>query len=450
MPYHRAMTHFRADEAFAREMDAADPLARERLLFHIPPAVAAVGGDRGALAPHVDPDGSSVYLTGNSLGAMPRAVRGALEAELADWSGLGVEGHIHGRRAWLPYHEFARAAAARLVGAEPREVVVMNSLTVNLHLLMVSFYRPTRERFKIVIEDAAFPSDSYAVASQAAFHAERAGFDTRNAVIRLKPRAGEHTLRTEDVLEAIAREGPSIAMVMLGGVNYLTGQWFDMPTITRAGHAAGAIVGWDLAHAAGNVPLALHDWNVDFAAWCSYKYLNAGPGAIAGAFVHARHVGDKTLPQFAGWWGNDPATRFRMGPEFEPVASADRWQLSNPPILSLAPVVESLAIFDRVGMAALRAKAETLTAYMEWLIDGVNARAGSNVVEIITPREFGRRGCGLSLVMHRGPREAFAALKREGVICDFREPNVIRAAPVPLYSSFHDVWRFGRVLEGMA
>jgi kynureninase len=237
---------------------------------------------------------------------------------------------------------------------------------------------------------------------------------------------------------------------MLGGVNYLTGQWFDMEAITRAGQAAGAVVGWDLAHAAGNVPLALHDWNVDFAAWCSYKYLNAGPGAIAGAFVHGRHVGDKTLPQFAGWWGNDPSTRFKMGPEFSPVASADRWQLSNPPIFSLTPVVESLAIFDRVGMEALRAKSELLTGYLEWLIDGVNARAGAKAVEIITPREAGRRGCGLSLVMHRGPREAFAALKRAGVICDFREPNVIRAAPVPLYSSFHDVWRFGRVLEGMA
>ncbi|MBL8759590.1 MAG: kynureninase [Phycisphaerae bacterium] len=451
------MTDYRADEAFARSLDAADPLAGERANFCIPPARAAIAGDAGvSLAPGVDPDGPSIYLTGNSLGCMPRSARAALECELDDWAGLGVEGHLHGKRPWLPYHEQARAAAARLVGASPREVVVMNSLTVNLHLLMVSFYRPTRDRFKIIIEDSAFPSDSYAVQSQAAFHAAHAGFDAGAAVVRLKPRVGEHTLRTEDVVTAIAREGASLALVMIGGVNYLTGQRMDMAAITRAGQDAGAVVGWDLAHAAGNVPLSLHEWNVDFAAWCSYKYLNAGPGAIAGAFVHERHVGDRSLPQFAGWWGNDPATRFKMGPEYTPIASADRWQLSNPPILSMTPVVESLAIFDRVGMGVLRAKAERLTGYMEWLIDRVNERSGGGPgggggpIEIITPRDPEQRGCALSLVMHRGPREAFAALKRHGVICDFREPNVIRAAPVPLYTSFHDVWRFGRVLGEMA
>lgn len=436
-------------------MDAADPCRSFRALFCIPPARAALAGDSGAkLDAGVDADGPSVYLTGNSLGCMPRAARAALEQELSDWENLGVEAHLHGVHPWLPYHEFCREAASRVVGAHPREVVIMNSLTVNLHLLMVSFYRPTRERFKIVIEDSAFPSDSYAAGSQAAFHARHAGFSASEAIVRLKPRAGEQALRTEDICAAIAREGRSVALVMLGAVNYLTGQLFDMEAITRAGREAGAMVGWDLAHAAGNVPLKLHEIGADFAAWCSYKYLNSGPGGLAGAFVHERHHGDRALPQFAGWWGNDPATRFRMGPEFVPVESADRWQLSNPPIFSMAPVRVSLEIFDRVGMTALREKSEALTGYMEWLIDGINARAGAKAgerapIEIVTPRDPAQRGCALSLVLHRGPRESFAALKHGGVICDFREPNVIRAAPVPLYTSFHDVWRFGEVLGGV-
>lgn len=449
----RPMT-FQDNEAFALQMDQADPLKGLRELFCIPPAKAAVAGGDLTLAAGVDPEGPSIYLTGNSLGCMPRSVGAAIEQELSDWASLGVEGHLHGKHAWLPYHEFVRASLARLVGAKASEVVCMNSLTVNLHLLMVSFYRPTSERYKIMIEDAAFPSDSYAVASQAAFHARHEDFDPREAVVRLKARPGEETLRTEDILAEIQRQGESLALVMLGGVNYLTGQWFDMPAITAAGHAAGAMVGWDLAHAAGNVPLELHAWGADFAAWCSYKYLNSGPGAVAGAFVHERHLADRTLPQFAGWWGNDPAGRFAMGPEFTPVASADRWQLSNPPILALAPVMKSLEIFDQVGMESLRRKSLLLTGYLERVIEAVHGETGGGgrtmqAITVVTPREPERRGCALSLRLNRGPDDVLGALKRGGAICDFRHPDIIRAAPVPLYTSFHDVWRFGEVLKGM-
>ncbi|MGQ0628310.1 MAG: kynureninase [Phycisphaerales bacterium] len=422
-------------EASARREDDRDPLRAARALFHIPPASCVTGRSEDA---H-----ESIYLAGNSLGCQPRGVRAAIEQELLDWERLGVEGHIHGRHPWLPYHEELRASAARLVGALPAEVVVMNSLTVNLHLLMASFYRPTRERFKIVIEDSCFPSDSYAVQSQAAFHAPLAGFDAQHAIIRLRPRAGEETLRTEDAIAEINRHGPSVALVMLGGVNYLTGQWFDMPAITRAAHAAGAKVGWDLAHAAGNVPLDLHGLGADFAAWCSYKFLNGGPGALAGVFVHERHLADRSLPQFAGWWGVDPATRFRMGPDFVPVASADRYQLSNPPIFSMTPVRVSLEIFDRFGMAALRAKSRRLTAYLEALLDAIPGRPARS----ITPRDPEQRGAALSLVFAKGAKEAMDELKRAGVVCDFREPNVIRAAPVPLYTSFHDVWCFAEILR---
>lgn len=426
-------------EAAAVALDRADPLAHCRGWFHIPPARAAWAGEAAGGSHAVEPDAPSIYLVGNSLGCQPKSVRGAIEQELLDWERLGVEAHLHGKHAWLPYHEELREPAARLVGAQPSEVCMMNSLTVNLHMLMASFYRPTRERFKIVIEDSAFPSDSYAVASQASFH----GFDPKLAVVRLKPREGEHTLRTEDTLGLLEREGASVALVLLGGVNYLTGQWFDMAAITAAGRRAGAMVGWDLAHAAGNVPLKLHDWGADFAAWCTYKYLNSGPGAIAGAFVHERHLARKDLVQFAGWWGNDPGTRFKMGPDFVPRATADRWAVSNPPIFSLTPVRESLAIFDKVGMGGLREKSLKLTGYLEGLLDAsVKGRVSS-----LTPREPGMRGCALSLVFERGSREAFNELKRHGVICDFREPNVIRAAPVPLYNSYHDVWKFVDVVR---
>jgi kynureninase len=330
---------------------------------------------------------------------------------------------------------------------------MMNSLTVNLHLMMASFYRPTKQRYRIVIEDSAFPSDSYAVATQAALH----GFDPAQAVVRLKPRPGEAILRDEDVQTYLHDSGKSVALVLLGGVNYLTGQWLDMERITAAAKAAGCVVGWDLAHAAGNVPLKLHEWGADFAAWCSYKFLNSGPGAVAGCFVHEHNArntkwfGDGALPRFGGWWGNDPATRFRMGPEFEPVASAEAWQLSNPPILSMAPLRVSLEIFDRAGMNALREKSVKLTGYLEWLlVGGLKDAAVGGGFEIVTPRDRDRRGCALSIAVKGGGKELLGQLRSSGVVCDFREPNVIRAAPVPLYNTFEDVRRFAGVLKGLA
>lgn len=425
--------HVDTSEAFALAMDAKDNLGALRHEFLIPDSrsIAATQGARDLQAA-----GQAVYLTGNSLGLQPRRVASDLTQELEDWARLGVEGHLHGRDPWLPYHEQFRAPLARLVGALPSEVTAMNSLTVNLHLLMTSFYMPTQGRFKIMIEDSAFPSDSYAVQSQAQFHARACGFNPTHAIVRLVPRHGEHTLRTEDVLDAIDREKDVLALVMLGGVNYLTGQWFDMRSITQAGHAAGARVGWDLAHAAGNVPIQLHDIGADFAAWCSYKYLNAGPGAIAGAFVHEKHHASD-LPQLAGWWGNDPASRFKMGPEFNPVRSTDRWALSNPPIFSLTPLKASLTLFDRATMPALREKSLALTGYLEQLI-----KAHASRVSIRTPTDPASRGCQLSLVVPGSSRSLQQQLLARGVVCDFREPDILRAAPVPLYNSFQDVWRF--------
>jgi kynureninase len=429
--------NYRSDEAFAREQDGADPLRACRELFHIPRAAN-------------DPSRPAVYLCGNSVGLQPRGVREAVEQELEDWARLGVDGHLRGRDPWFSYHEQFREPAARLVGGVPGEAVMMNSLTVNLHLLMVSFYRPTRERYRIVIEDSAFPSDSYAVATQARFH----GFDPADAVVRLRPRGssvgsgdrGEQTLRTEDMEQYLDEHGQSVALVLLGAVNYLTGQWFEMERITAAARRQGCIAGWDLAHAAGNVPLRLHDWNVDFAAWCTYKYLNCGPGAVAGAYVHERHGRSFDLPRFAGWWGNDPATRFAMRPGFVPREGADGWQVSNPPILSLAPAKVSMAIFDRVGMDALRAKSLRLTGYMEYLLgqDPLRQR-----VRVITPRDPGQRGAQLSLVVTGASRELQRRLHEAGVVADFREPDVIRVAPVPLYNTFADVWRFVEVLRGL-
>lgn len=438
---------YSADESFARQMDERDPLRGYRALFHMPRVAEMVRRAPASLeGASASDEREVVYLTGNSLGLCPKAAAHALHVEMDDWARLGVEGHLHGANPWLSYHEIFREMGARLVGAVPGEVVMMNSLTVNLHLLMVSFYRPTRERYRIVIEDSAFPSDSYAVRSQADFHAASAGFDPARAIVRLKPREGEACLRTEDIIAFLEREGRDVALVMLGGVNYLTGQWFQMEEITRAGHKAGAVVGWDLAHGAGNVPVKLHDWNADFACWCSYKYLNAGPGAVAGAFVHERHASNTALPRFAGWWGNEPATRFKMGPEFTARAGADGWQLSNPPILAMAPLKSSLEIFDKAGMAALREKSLLLTGYLAWLIDRINERAGRATIRVLTPRDPGQRGCHLSLSFPANPRAMLGALKKEGVVCDFREPDVIRAAPVPLYNTFHDVWRFAQVL----
>jgi kynureninase len=418
-------------EPAARAMDAHDRLAAARAEFLIP-TVGSIHGKSDQPTP-------CVYLTGNSLGLQPKGVREAICRELEDWERFAVEGHIHARDPWLPYHESLRGPLSRLVGAAEHEVVAMNTLTVNLHLLMLSFYRPTTSRYKIVIEDSAFPSDSYAVLSQAAMK----GYGPE-AIIRLKPREGEVTLRTQDIIDRIGAEGASIALVMLGGVNYLSGQWFEMQAITKAAHDVGAACGWDLAHAAGNVPVKLHDWNADFAVWCSYKYLNSGPGAVAGAYVHERHCRDASLPQLAGWWGNDPATRFKMGPDFTPVARADRFAMSNPPIFSLAPVKVSLALFDRYGIDTLRRKSLALTGYLEHLL-----RSRTPSVEISTPSDPAHRGCQLSLKLPGDPKRSLEALKNAGVVCDFREPNIMRAAPVPLYNSFHDCWRFVEALASV-
>lgn len=414
----------RFSEAFAIEMDRADPLASFRELFHIPPA----------------PTGAEcIYLTGNSLGLQPKATRAYVEQELDDWAKFGVEGHFHARKPWMPYHENLTEMTARLVGALPHEVVVMNTLTVNLHLMMTSFYRPTRERFKLLMETSPFPSDRYAFESQVRFH----GYDPAEAIIELMPRPGEATLRHEDILETIAREGAQVALVILGNPNYLTGQVFDIAAITAAGHAQGCKVGFDLAHGAGNLHLALHEWGPDFAVWCNYKYLNAGPGGLAGCFVHERHAHDKTLPRFAGWWGQNKATRFQMGPVFDPIPGAEGWQLSNPPILQLAALRASMEIFDRATMAALRAKSEKLTGYLDDLVRAIPGEP----VEIVTPRNPRERGCQLSLRVKSDAKAFQQRLVEAGVIVDFREPDVVRAAPTPLYNRFIDVYRFAQILR---
>lgn len=392
------------------------------------------------LFPKQSDGGDCLYFAGNSLGLQPKKTARYIEEELEDWAKLGVEGHLHSRRPWLPYHEFVTESLARLVGAKPEEIVAMNTLSVNLHLMLVSFYRPTEKRFKILIEKGAFPSDQYAVASQARFH----GFDPKRAVLELEPRAGEDCLRPEDILERIRREGDEIALVLLGDVNYLTGQAFDIRGITQVAHAKGCRVGFDLAHAAGNLKLDLHSDGPDFAVWCSYKYLNAGPGAIAGAFVHERHLGKTDLPRFEGWWGTAKKTRFQMKPEFEAIPTAEAWQLSNPPIFQLAALRASLDVFDRATMPALRAKSETLTSYLESLLD---QNLGESRCSIITPRDPKQRGAHLSVRFKQEPKRIQTELVNRGVVCDFREPDVIRFAPVPLYNSFTDVSRLVTLLK---
>ncbi|HYD19018.1 MAG TPA: kynureninase [Patescibacteria group bacterium] len=418
--------NFQPGQEFARQMDSQDKLASFRGQFHIP--------RHGA--------NDCIYFCGNSLGLQPKAVEAAIAQELADWQNLGVEGHFKGKNPWMPYHEMLAENAAYVVGAMPSEVVMMNSLTANLHLMMVSFYRPTPERYKILIEPAPFPSDIYAVQSQASFH----GFDPASAIIELKPRAGEQTLRIEDIEELIEREGRSIALILIGGVHYYTGQFFDLERITAAGHRQGCVVGYDLAHAVGNVPLRLHDWNVDFACWCSYKYLNGGPGAVAGAFVHERHAQAFDLPRFAGWWGNEKSVRFKMGPVFQPMAGAEGWQLSNPPILALASVRVSLDIFRAAGMDNLRQKSMQLTGYLEYLLRSLQLPG----LSIMTPEEKNARGCQLSITVQNKGRVVFDALQKAGVVCDWREPDCIRVAPVPLYNSFTDVWRFAEIFKEAA
>lgn len=413
----------------ARAQDAADPLAGFRARFAIPR----------------DADGrEKAYFCGNSLGLMPHAVRDAVAAELEAWATRAVEGHFRGEHPWMPYHRFVREPLAAIAGALPDEVVAMNSLTVNLHLLMVGFYRPTRERPAILIERGAFPSDRHAVESQIRFH----GFDPAECLIELDGDEPGGTISDAAVIDAIARHGPRLALVLMPGVQYLTGQRFDLRAITRAAHAAGAIAGFDLAHAIGNVPVDLHDAGADFAVWCSYKYLNSGPGAVAGAFVHERHA-RTDRPRFAGWWGHDEATRFRMGPAFVPAPGADGWQLSNPPILALAPLRVSLPIFVEAGLDRLRAKSLALTGFLAAAIE----RELGDVLAISTPREPERRGCQLSLRV-KGPRDAgralFAHLEASGIVADWREPDVIRVAPTPLYNTFGDCVRLVETVAAWA
>src|SRR6184192_3402456 len=417
---------FSVDEDFARQLDAEDPLRHFREKFHLP-----IGADGKPF----------IYFAGNSLGLMPKAARQIVEQELDDWAKLAVDAHLDGAAPWYSYHETLREPTARLVGANSLEVICMNSLTVNLHLMMATFYRPTKSRFKVLMEEPAFPSDTYAIKSQIVHH----GFDPKDALVLAGPRKGELTIRQEDIESALEKYGQQIAIVMIGGINFFTGQLFDIERITSLSQKRGCVVGFDLAHAIGNVPLALHQWNVDFAVWCSYKYLNAGPGAVAGAFVHERHATNTELPRLAGWFGNDPNTRFRLHlePEFIPVPSADGWQISNPSIFSMAPLRASLAIFDEAdGMEPLRAKSIKLTGYLQFLLE----QAGSNRFNVITPRETAARGCQLSILAHEHPKELFGKLQAASVKCDFREPNVIRVAPTPLYNSFHEIWRFAKIL----
>jgi kynureninase len=430
---------FSADEEFAKQLDAEDPLRSFRDKFHLP-----LGKDGKPL----------IYFAGNSLGLMPKSARQVVDQELDDWAKLGVDAHLEAKTPWYSYHDTLREPTARLIGAKPVEVICMNSLTVNLHLMMATFYRPTKSRFKILMEDPAFPSDTYAIKTQIVHH----GLDPKDALILASPRKGEFTVRTEDIVDLIEQNADQLAVVVIAGVNFFTGQLFDIPTITKAAQKHGITVGVDLAHAIGNVPLSLHDWNVDFAVWCSYKYLNAGPGAVAGAYVHERHATNTNLPRLAGWFGNDPNTRFRLHlePEFIPVPSADSWQISNPPIFSMAPLRASLSIFDEAGgIEALRAKSIKLTGYLEFLLHRAGAKGQSNAgaartsdrFAMITPGETDARGCQLSILAQEHPKELFNKLQAAGVKCDFREPYVIRVAPTPLYNAFHEVWRFAQILN---
>ncbi len=412
---------------FAKAQDEADPLREYRDRFHFP----SLG------TPEL------VYFTGHSLGLQPKTVRAAVELELDEWAKYGVEGHFQSTNPWFSYHEILTPAMAEVVGAKESEVVCMNSLTTNLHLLFVSFYRPTKQRYKIISEAKMFPSDRYLLETQVQFH----GFDPDDAIIEVAPRDGERLIREEDILDAIDANADELALVFFGGVNYFTGQLFNMPRLTIAARAAGAVAGFDLAHAAGNVPLALHDWDVDFAAWCSYKYLNSSPGNVGGIFVHERHGKNFDLPRFGGWWGHDKSTRFQMKNGFQPMEGAEGWQLSNVPILGMSAMKASLEIFAEVGMRALREKSEKLTGYLEYTIGLLAEEFPSAGISIITPRDPAQRGTQLSMDIAGRERDLFDAMIAAGVIADFREPCIIRMAPVPLYNSFEDVFTFAKVMR---
>jgi kynureninase len=412
---------------FAKQLDANDELRKYREEFVFPKI-----NNREV-----------IYFTGNSLGLQPKRARTYVDEVMNDWGSLAVEGHFYADKPWWDYHERFSNPLSQIVGAKPSEVTVMNTLTVNLHLLMVSFYRPSTKKFKIVCEEKAFPSDQYLIQSQVQFH----GFVPEEAIVEVKRREGEHNIRLDDILKTIDEVGDELALVLMGGVNYYTGQVFDMKTITEAGHKYGAFVGWDLAHAAGNIELKLNEWNVDFAAWCSYKYMNSGPGNASGCFVHEVHHSDKTMPRFAGWWGHNKERRFKMEPVFDPVEGADGWQISNLPVLSLAPYLASVEMFAEIGMSKLIKKRDLITAYLEFILHEIDRELDNAQFEIITPSNPQERASQLSVFLHGQGRALFDYLMKNGVITDWREPNVIRLAPVPLYCSFEDMYEFGQILK---
>lgn len=419
--------NFENTREFAQQLDAQDELRKYRDEFLFP----QVNGKQ------------VIYFTGNSLGLQPKRSKAYVDEIMTDWANLAVEGHFYSNKPWWDYQERFAAPLSGLVGANPNEVTVMNTLTVNLHLLMVSFYQPTAKRFKIICEEKAFPSDQYMFQSQVRFH----GFNPEEAIVEIKRREGEHNIRLEDILSKIEEVGEELALVLIGGVNYYTGQVFDMKAITAAGHKQGAYVGFDLAHAAGNIKLQLHDWGVDFAAWCSYKYMNSGPGNVSGIFVHEKHHNNTDLPRFAGWWGHNKERRFIMEPKFDPVRSAEGWQVSNLPVISLAPYLASVEMFAEVGMDKLIAKRNLITSYLEFILHEVDKEIEGTEFEIITPANQEERACQLSVFLHGHGRALFDYLMKNGVITDWREPNVIRLAPAPFYCSFEDMYEFGQILK---
>jgi len=418
---------FQNTREFAQQLDTQDELQHYRNEFLFP-----------------QHNGKNViYFTGNSLGLQPKRTKKYVDDVMNDWSNMAVEGHFYAEKPWWDYHERFANPLSKLVGAKPSEVTVMNTLTVNLHLLMVSFYRPTKTRYKIICEEKAFPSDQYMFQTQVNFH----GYKADDAIVEIKRREGEHNIRLEDIIAKINEVGDALALVLIGGVNYYTGQVFDMKAITEAGHKIGAMVGFDLAHAAGNIKLELHDWNIDFAAWCSYKYMNSGPGNASGCFVHEKHHANKDLSRFGGWWGHNKERRFIMEPEYNPIVGADGWQISNLPILSLAPYLASVEMFDEVGMEKLIIKRNQITAYLEFILHEIDAAIDGTEFEIITPANQEERACQLSVFLHGQGRSLFDYLMKNGVITDWREPNVIRLAPAPFYCSYEDMYDFGQILK---
>ncbi|QKJ30061.1 kynureninase [Mucilaginibacter mali] len=423
--------NFQNTPEFAQQLDDQDSLKHLRDEFIIPQ-------HRGK---------DAIYLCGNSLGLQPKAAADSIAAQMQNWASKGVEGWFDGGDPWLAYQQQLKGTLGGLLGAGEKEITIMNSLTVNLHLLMVSFYQPNNKRYKILMEAGAFPSDQYAIESQVRFH----GFEPDDAIIEIFPREGEYTLRTEDIIKTINDNASELALVLFAGINYYTGQFFDMPAITKAAHAVGVYAGFDLAHAAGNVPLQLHNWDVDFACWCSYKYMNSGPGGISGIFVHEKHFGNNKLNRFAGWWGNNKATQFKMAKGFDPEPGADGWQVSTAPILLMAAHKAALGVFGKsAGIDRLREKSLLLTPYLEFLINGINERKGGELFRIITPAEASARGCQLSIICKQNGKAMFNYLSEHGVIGDWREPDVIRLSPVPLYNTFMDVYRTGKLLSEAA